>query len=149
MTRWTAASIAGLVIGLLLLSVGVLSFTPSGSCDVLIGVSMTQGELPYSESPTYNITSVSPAVTGYSSVIDWTTLATTFGSRGTPDSLLLTVDVGGHSVSEVTTNDATDWKQSVLIGHVPPGVQRIYATLTYDDASEANLTASYPVGCPL
>lgn len=141
-----------LAIVVIVLAVGVLSFVPSGSCNVTATVSMTESQFIIGSY--YSVNGVSAQSTGYSSILNWGTAGFTLPALSA--NIVLTVSVAGHSTSKSETKFLPTLSigvnqqisDTISVGYVPTGQQTVVATLTVGGAQQGSASQTIDVGCP-
>jgi hypothetical protein len=130
--------------------VGVLSFVPSGTCNVSAKVSMS--EVQFIVGSEYSVNSVSASNAGYSSVLNWGTLAFTWPALTSKE--ILTVSVGGHSAQRDETQvlaslsvGSKSVSDTVTVGYVPKGEQTVTADLVVNGADQGSQSTTVDVEC--
>ena len=144
-----ALPVWGVLLIILGVGIGVVSFVPSGSCNV--GATVTLSAVQFVVGSYYSVNGVSATTTGYSSLLNWGALGFTTGLTANDvlavtiaghtavkgeDQLLPTLSIGGHSATDTLT-----------VGYVPQGQQTVVAVLTVNGQMQGSATTSVNVSC--
>ena len=148
---WILAAV-GTALALVLLSVIPLPWLGVHECNVATTVSMTEVQVVLVSY--YQVNSVSPVVSGPSTIINWAALGFTFLQVSAQFKLTVSLSNGQSATASETkflpslpTNTNLGVTDTLTIGYVPAGSYAVTATLTDNGQSVGSGSGSINVGC--